>query len=70
MLQKQCYLIIVTFVSTSFCVPCVLGYLSSPHVGQEPPYSRDAQQSPVITSPVVPAPTPGNRLSHDENGDQ
>lgn len=32
----------------------VNGYLSSPHVGQDPPYGR-AQYSPVITSPVVPA---------------
>ncbi|KAG9341931.1 hypothetical protein JZ751_018248 [Albula glossodonta] len=34
------------------------GYLSSPHVGQEPPPNRNAQQSPVITSPVAPAATP------------
>ncbi|KAJ8407809.1 hypothetical protein AAFF_G00268530 [Aldrovandia affinis] len=37
------------------CLQSVNGYLSSPHVGQE--YSRDAQQSPVITSPVAPAAT-------------
>ncbi|KAJ7994941.1 hypothetical protein DPEC_G00254750 [Dallia pectoralis] len=37
------------------CLQCVTGYLSSPHVGQEPPYSLDAQ--PVIPSPVVPAPS-------------
>ncbi|KAK2894372.1 hypothetical protein Q8A67_011601 [Cirrhinus molitorella] len=30
---------------------CVIAYLSSPHVGQEPPYV--AQQSPVMTSPVA-----------------
>ncbi|XP_036391520.1 TM2 domain-containing protein 3 [Megalops cyprinoides] len=39
------------------CLQSVNGYLSSPHVGQEPPYTRDAQQSPVITSPVAPAAT-------------
>ncbi|KAF6726265.1 TM2 domain-containing protein 3 [Oryzias melastigma] len=33
----------------------VNGYLSSPHVGQEAPYSRDAPHGPVITSPVVPS---------------
>ncbi|XP_016332608.1 TM2 domain-containing protein 3 isoform X2 [Sinocyclocheilus anshuiensis] len=30
---------------------CAIAYLSSPHVGQEPPYT--AQQSPVMTSPVA-----------------
>lgn len=41
---------------------CLPGYLSSPHVGQEPPYSRDAQ--PVITSPVVPSPSSGKISIH------
>ncbi|XP_049574997.1 TM2 domain-containing protein 3 [Syngnathus scovelli] len=40
---------------TDLFLHCVNGYLSSPHVGQEPPYTRDAQHGPVITSPVVPA---------------
>ena len=39
-----------------------LGYLSSPHVGQDPPYGR-AQYSPVITSPVVPAVASGKMFS-------
>lgn len=43
--------IICTTASNLFYVA---GYLSSPHVGQEA-FSRDAQYSPVITSPVVPA---------------
>ncbi|XP_035595800.1 TM2 domain-containing protein 3 [Oncorhynchus keta] len=45
------------------CLHCVNGYLSSPHVGQEPPYSRDAQ--PVITSPVVPAPSSASPTDSD-----
>ncbi|XP_014848835.1 PREDICTED: TM2 domain-containing protein 3 [Poecilia mexicana] len=34
---------------------CVNGYLSSPHIDQEPPYTRDAQHGTIITSPVIPA---------------
>ncbi|KAK7913520.1 hypothetical protein WMY93_013731 [Mugilogobius chulae] len=33
----------------------VNGYLRSSHVGPEPPYTRDTQHGPVITSPVAPA---------------
>uniref|UniRef100_A0A3Q3WT48 TM2 domain-containing protein 3 n=1 Tax=Mola mola TaxID=94237 RepID=A0A3Q3WT48_MOLML len=43
---------VVLFMDLVFL--CVNGYLSS-HVGQEPPYTRDAQHRPVITSPEVPA---------------
>ncbi|XP_062404602.1 TM2 domain-containing protein 3 isoform X1 [Sardina pilchardus] len=47
---------IVLLLITDVCLKSVYGkgYLSSPHVGQES-FSRDAQYSPVITSPVVPA---------------
>ncbi|XP_076601560.1 TM2 domain-containing protein 3 [Chaetodon auriga] len=46
---------IVMVLFMDLVLQCVNGYLSSPHVGQEPPYTRDAQHGPVITSPVVPA---------------
>lgn len=46
-----------------FFIVCLPGYLSSPHVGQEPPYPRDAQHGPVITSPVVPAAASGKHIS-------
>ncbi|XP_029282670.1 TM2 domain-containing protein 3-like [Cottoperca gobio] len=46
-------IVIVLFMD--LVLQCVNGYLSSPHVGQEPSYTRDAPQEPVITSPVVPA---------------
>lgn len=38
------------------------GYLSSPHADQEPPFARDSQQGPVISSPVVPAAASGTGL--------
>ncbi|TDH17359.1 hypothetical protein EPR50_G00007580 [Perca flavescens] len=50
---KTSGIVIVLFMD--LVLQCVNGYLSSPHVGQEPPYTRDAQHAPVITSPVVPA---------------
>ncbi|KAM3877395.1 TM2 domain-containing protein 3 [Diretmus argenteus] len=46
---------IVILLFTDLFLQCVNGYLSSPHVGQEPPYTRDTQHGPIITSPVVPA---------------
>ncbi|XP_054625770.1 TM2 domain-containing protein 3 isoform X2 [Dunckerocampus dactyliophorus] len=46
---------VVLLLCTDIVLQCVNGYLSSPHVDQEPPYTRDAQHGPVITSPVVPA---------------
>ncbi|XP_056268416.1 TM2 domain-containing protein 3 [Pseudoliparis swirei] len=46
-------LVLVLFMDLVF--QCVNGYVSSPQVGQEPPYSRDAQHGPVISSPVAPA---------------
>ncbi|XP_029354294.1 TM2 domain-containing protein 3 [Echeneis naucrates] len=47
---------IITLLFTDLLLQCANGYLSSPHIGQEPPYSqRDAQHGPAITSPVVPA---------------
>ncbi|CAB1428931.1 unnamed protein product [Pleuronectes platessa] len=46
---------IMTLLVLDLVLQCVNGYLSSPHVGQEPPYTRDAQHGPVITSPLVPA---------------
>ncbi|KAG5839334.1 hypothetical protein ANANG_G00203920 [Anguilla anguilla] len=54
--MRACGITILLFIDS--CLQSVNGYLSSPHLGQEPPYSRDAQQSPVITSPVAAAPTP------------
>lgn len=52
----------VELVSSSLsCRPS--GYLSSPHIGQEPAYSRDPQQGPVISSPVVPAAASGKQVS-------
>ncbi|XP_010876781.1 TM2 domain-containing protein 3 [Esox lucius] len=54
---------IVILLVLDLCLQCVTGYLSSPHVGQEPPYSRDAQ--PVITSPVVPAPSSASPTDSD-----
>lgn len=33
--------------------------MSSPHIDQDPRYAKDAQHGPVITSPVVPAASPG-----------
>lgn len=41
--------------------------MSSPHLGQDPPYSRDAQYSPVITSPVVPAAASASPLDMDSS---
>lgn len=52
MVDNRLFRIILCF----FCWP---GYLSSPHAGQEPPFSRDAQQGAVISSPVVPAAASG-----------
>ncbi|KAM3625955.1 uncharacterized protein V6R79_020352 [Siganus canaliculatus] len=46
---------IVIVLIMDLVLQCVHGYLSSPHVGQEPPYTRDAPPGPVITSPVIPA---------------
>ncbi|XP_028298928.1 TM2 domain-containing protein 3 isoform X2 [Gouania willdenowi] len=54
---------IVTIVILDLSLQCVNGYLSSPHVGQDPLYTRDAQPSPVITSAVIPA-----AASTDEEG--
>lgn len=53
-----------TKVVSSLLSGCLSGYLSSPHVGQEPPYTRDAQHGPVITSPVVPAAASGEHIRH------
>lgn len=44
------YLMIVLLLLDIYC-RCVIGYLSSPHVGQDPPYT--AQQNPVMSSPVA-----------------
>ncbi|XP_067105228.1 TM2 domain-containing protein 3 [Osmerus mordax] len=40
---------------TDVFVQHVNGYMSSPHLGEDPPYSRESHYSPVTTSPVVPA---------------
>ncbi|XP_033933321.1 TM2 domain-containing protein 3 [Pseudochaenichthys georgianus] len=54
---------IIFVLFTDLVLQSVNGYLSSPHVGKEPPYPRESQHAPVITSPVVPAaasaPPPG-----------
>ncbi|XP_068612877.1 TM2 domain-containing protein 3-like [Brachionichthys hirsutus] len=50
---RTCGTVLVLFMD--LLSQCVNGYMSSPHVGQESPYPRDAQQGPVFTSPVVPA---------------
>ncbi|XP_074523257.1 TM2 domain-containing protein 3 [Halichoeres trimaculatus] len=46
---------IVTILFMDLVLQCVHGYLSSPHIGQEPHYTRDTQHGPVITSPEVPS---------------
>ncbi|CAB1339243.1 unnamed protein product [Coregonus sp. 'balchen'] len=54
---------IIILLFLDLCLQGVNGYLSSPRVGQEPPYSQDAQ--PVITSPVVPAPSSASPTDSD-----
>ncbi|XP_034018747.1 TM2 domain-containing protein 3 [Thalassophryne amazonica] len=54
---------IVVMLFTDLVLQCVNGYLSSPHIGQEPPFITDAQHGPVITSPVVPAAASGTPFS-------
>ncbi|KAJ0001981.1 hypothetical protein NQD34_001777 [Periophthalmus magnuspinnatus] len=46
---------VVVLLLMDVVVQGVNGYLRSSHVGPEPPYTRDTQHGPVITSPVVPA---------------
>ncbi|KAF7212835.1 TM2 domain-containing protein 3 [Nothobranchius furzeri] len=46
---------IVVILFMDLALQCVNGYLSSPHVNQEPTFAREAQHGPVITSPAVPA---------------
>lgn len=46
-------------INCNFFFFFVPGYMSSPHIDQDPRYAKDAQHGPVITSPVVPAASPG-----------
>ncbi|CAL8382918.1 unnamed protein product [Arctogadus glacialis] len=47
---------IILLLLTDVFLQCVGGYLSSPHVGHEPPPSpHGAQHGPVISNPVIPA---------------
>ncbi|XP_053721677.1 TM2 domain-containing protein 3 [Synchiropus splendidus] len=48
---------IMTILVMDVFLQSVNGYMSSPHSGQEPPYTRDTQHGPVMSSPVVSAET-------------
>ncbi|KAA0715301.1 TM2 domain-containing protein 3 [Triplophysa tibetana] len=48
-IMSSCVITVLLLLDIYFT--CVIGYLSSPHVGQEPPYK--AQQNPVMSSPAA-----------------